>query len=137
MAVKTKADAKAFRIDLDKALESLAKKWDLKDLKTGGITYDADLKGGVKVKVEGFGEGRANAKFEMAEKEWAIYVPYRAGGVLTHWLGKTFRSDRGEVLTIRGWCNRKRKDKIVLTDGAGREFKAPVGYITQYKSQLS
>ena len=137
MPVKTKQDAKDFRVDLDKALEDIAKKWGLKDLQTGSIQYNADFKGGVKVKVEGFGEGRSDAKFAKAESEWKIYVPYRASGICSHWLGETFKTDRGQVLTIRGWCNRKRKDKIVLTDGGGREYKAPVEYITQYKSQLS
>ena len=137
MPVKTKADAKAFRIDLDKALEDVAKKWGLKDFAAGKLTYNADSVGGVKVKVEGFGEGRADARIAEAELEWKFYVPYRAGGVCSHWLGKSFRNDRGQTLTIRGWCNRKHKDKIVLTDGGGREYKAPVGYIMQYKSQLS
>jgi hypothetical protein len=136
MAVKTKSDAQAFRLDLEKALQDVASKWGLKDMSAGSISYDCDQVGGVKFTVKGFGEGRVDAKFARAVEEWNFYATHEPT-LQVSWLGKSFKTDRGQVLTIQGWCNRKRKDKILLTDGGSREYKAPVALIAQYKSQLS
>jgi len=117
--------AEMFHIELNEAMQDIAAKYGLK-LKPTSARYTRES---FSKKVEfHITETTAGEEFSMEAKEWKMYAKYC--GLNEEWLNRSFVDPRGgQVLIIKGWRNRNRKDKIILETPAGQQFKAPVDYV--------
>ncbi len=122
--------AASFHSEFDSRLRALAAEFGLKYVPGNGKYAPATfkLKGSFVVTETLTGE-----KFDLEATEYRLHC--LAYGMKIEWLSQSFTSQNGIKLTVKGWDTRQRKNKVILADAGGKQYKASPEYVKLYMNK--
>jgi hypothetical protein len=119
----TKDQLKKFRIDFDKAVQQLAKDYDV-EISLGSISYgDSEFHSKITVKSKTVN----GVEYDRFEFEKGCFI----AGLKKEDYGKSFKQGN-KIFTIKGIDLKARKNCILLKGSDGKTYKASLAMISAY-----